>query len=143
MNFPSHKEDCKKFELNNKKIALNILFVPCNTKQIVRAYPPRKHNNRRENKVILLMITDGKKWHYLTVKSRSALLRGITSNHDADFYCLNWFYSNRTENKLKKHEKVCNDHDYCYVEMPNEYNKILKHNHGEKSIKAPAIIYAD
>ena len=41
-----------------------------------------------------------------------------------------------------KHEKVCNDHDYCYVEMPNEYNKILKYNHGEKSIKAPAI-YVD
>ena len=27
--------------------------------------------------------------------------------------------------------------------MPNEYSKILKYNHGEKSIKAPAIIYAD
>ena len=27
--------------------------------------------------------------------------------------------------------------------MPNEYNKILKYNHGEKSLKAPAIISAD
>ena len=27
--------------------------------------------------------------------------------------------------------------------MPNEYNKILKYNHGEKSLKAPFIIYAD
>ena len=27
--------------------------------------------------------------------------------------------------------------------MPNEYNKILKYNHGEKSLKTPAIIYAD
>ena len=27
--------------------------------------------------------------------------------------------------------------------MPNEGNKILKYNHGEKSVKAPAIIYAD
>ena len=27
--------------------------------------------------------------------------------------------------------------------MPNENNKILKYNHGEKSLKAPAIIYAD
>ena len=27
--------------------------------------------------------------------------------------------------------------------MPNEDNKILKYNHGEKSLKAPAIIYAD
>ena len=27
--------------------------------------------------------------------------------------------------------------------MPNEDNKILKYNHGEKSMKAPFIIYAD
>ena len=27
--------------------------------------------------------------------------------------------------------------------MPNEDNKILKYNYGEKSLKVPAIIYAD
>ena len=27
--------------------------------------------------------------------------------------------------------------------MPNEDNKILKYNHGKKSLKVPAIIYAD
>ena len=49
----------------------------------------------------------------------------------------------RTENKLKEHYIVCKNHDYCYVGMPNENNKILKCNHGEKSIKVPIIIYAD
>ena len=66
------------------------------------------------------MITDSKKWHYLAVKNLSVLLRGVTSNHNRDFYCLNCFHSYRTENKLRKHEKVCNDHDFCYVEIPNE-----------------------
>ena len=61
----------------------------------------------------------------------SSFLKGTKSNDDGDFYCLNCFRSIRTENKLKKHEKVCNDHDYCYVEMPDEDNKILKYNHGE------------
>ena len=89
------------------------------------------------------MITDGKKWCNLAVKSLSAFLRGITSKHIGEFYCLNCFHSCRTESKLKKLEKVCNDHNYCYAEMPNEYNKILKYNHGEKSIKAPAITSAD
>ena len=37
-----------------------------------------KHNPMLENKVILLMITDVKKLHYLPVKSLSALLRRIT-----------------------------------------------------------------
>ena len=27
--------------------------------------------------------------------------------------------------------------------MPNENNKILKYNHGEKSMKAPFIVYSD
>ena len=45
--------------------------------------------------------------------------------------------------KLKKHEKVCNDHNYYSTEIPIEGSKILKYNHGEKSMKAPFIIYAD
>ena len=89
------------------------------------------------------MITDGNKWHYLAVKKISALLRGITSNHNGDFYCLNCFHLYRAENKTKKHENVCKNHNYCYVKMPNEDNKILKYNHGEKSMKVSFIIYAD
>ena len=72
-----------------------------------------------------------------------ALLRRITSNHKGGFYCLNCFHSYSTKNKLKRHERACNDHDYCYVKMPDEDNKILKYNHGEKSMKAPFIFYAD
>ena len=89
------------------------------------------------------MITDGKKWHYLAVKILSALFRGITSKKIGDFYCLNCFCSYRTENKLKKHKNVCENHDYCYVEIPEEDNKILIYNHGEKYMIAPFVIYAD
>ena len=89
------------------------------------------------------MITDDEKWHYLSVKILSALLRGITGNNNGDFYCLNCFRPYTTENKLKKHKSVCENHDYCYVELPEEDNKILKYNHGEKSMRAPFAIYAD
>ena len=104
IGFPTHSKDWKEFELNNKAIALNILFVSYNTEKI-RLASKSKHNFKRENQVILLMITDGKKWHYLAVKSLSALLRGITSNHVGDFYCLNCFYSYRTEKNLKSMKK--------------------------------------
>ena len=116
--------------------------MPHNTEKIRHAYKS-KHNLNRENQVILLIITDGEKWHYLAVKSLSALFRGITSNHKGDFYCLNCFQSYTTENKLKKHKKVCENHDYCYVEMNEKDNKVLKYNYGEKSMKIPFIIYAD
>ena len=57
---PSHCKDWKKFEPNNKSIALNILYLPHNTKKIRHVYKS-KHNLKRENQVILLMITDGEK----------------------------------------------------------------------------------
>ena len=66
--------------------------MPYNTKQIRLAYIS-KYNNNRDDQVILLMITDNKKWHYLAVKNIYGLLRGITSNHEGDFYCLNCFHS--------------------------------------------------
>ena len=124
IKFPSDKEDWKKFEQNNKEIALNILFVRHNKKEIEPAYTA-KYNHKRKEQVILLMITDdGKRWHYLAVKSLSALLRGISSSNNGDFYCLNCFHSYRTLNKLKKHERVCNNHDYCHVDIPKEHEKI-------------------
>ena len=47
----------------------------CHTIQKIRLAYKLKHNFKCENQVILLMITDGKKWHDLEVKSLSALLR--------------------------------------------------------------------
>ena len=103
IDFPSHRKDCKKFESNNKSIALHVLYVPHNTKEIRHAYKS-KYNLNRESQVILLMITDGEKWHYLAVKSLFALFRGITSNNKLDFF-LNFFHSFITESKLKNNKK--------------------------------------
>ena len=69
--------------------------------QIRQAYIS-KHNDKRDNQVIVLMIADEiSNWHYLAVKSISGLLRGITSNHNGDFYCLNCFHSYTSKRKLK------------------------------------------
>ena len=48
------------------------------------------------------MITDNNnRWHFLAVKSLTALFRETTSNHHGDFHCLNCFHSYITHNKLK------------------------------------------
>ena len=60
INFPSHVGDWKNFKLNNKFIALNVLYVPEGEKTIRHAYKS-KYNLTRENQVILLMISDGEK----------------------------------------------------------------------------------
>ena len=141
IEFAPTSKDWKKFELNNK-VALNILYILHNTKKIQLAYRS-KYNLNYDKQIILLMITDGEKWHYLVVKNLSGLFKGITSNHYGDFYCLNCFHSYRTKNKLEAHKKICENHDYCHVEMPIKGNNTIKYSHGEKSMKLPFAIYAD
>ena len=89
------------------------------------------------------MSPNGEEWHYLAVKMLSALLRGVTSKHRRDFYCLNCLHSFTTGNKHKTHKKVCGNKYFCNVIMPSEDNKILEFNQYQKSDKAPFIIYAD
>ena len=105
IEFPAGIKDWKRFELNNKTIALNILFVPHNEKTINLACKS-KYNRKRENQVVLLMITNGENLHYIALKSErtddgfnfpikslSRLFRRITLNHSGDFYCLNCLHS--------------------------------------------------
>ena len=116
--------------------------MPHNTKKIQVVYKSR-HNLTCEKQVTLLIISNGENWHYLVVKNLPGLLKGITSNHKEDFYCLNCFHLYRTKNKLEEHKKICENHDYCRVEMPTKDNNIIKYNQGKKSIKLLFIIYAD
>ena len=115
IDFPPTSKDWKKFEQNNESIALNVLYVSHGTKKISLAYKS-KHNLNREEKVILLMITDGEKSHYTAVKRLSGLLRGIKSINNGDFYCLNCFHTFRTKTKLEVHQKICENHYYSHVE---------------------------
>ena len=69
INFPTEQKDWDKFERNNKNVALNILSAH-STKKKLHIIRTSKHNNTREHKVILLMITDkNNNWHYVCVKS--------------------------------------------------------------------------
>ena len=106
------------------------------------------------------MITNGKqsdeidKWHYIALKSvrtdngfnrpirsLSRLFRGITSNNNGGFYCLGCLRSFRTDNALKKQERLYDNHDYCHIEIPINDNNTLKYNRGEISLKEPWVIY--
>ena len=49
------------------------------------------------------MIPNGEAWGYIAVKKLPPLLRGITSKHHFDFYCLNCLHSFATKNKRKSH----------------------------------------
>ena len=91
----------KELEKNNKTIALNVLYIPHNAKTISVLYRS-EYNNKRKKQVILLMIHNGKNFHYLVVTNLSALFKRTLWNHDGEFYCLNWFSPYTTKNKLEE-----------------------------------------
>ena len=73
------------------------------------------------------MITDSKKWDHLAVKNLNTLLKRTTSKTKGNFYCLNYLHSFRAKNKVELDKRICENHDYCCIEiMSTGDNKILK-----------------
>ena len=104
-----------------QEFALNVLHAK--KEKMYPAYVS-KNNSSREKQVILLLISKVKKWLYLAVKKLSALLRGVISKYNGDFYCLNSLHSFRTKNNLESHKRVCENKDFYNVIVPSEDLKI-------------------
>ena len=92
------------------------------------------------NRSIILNLKKKKKntndwWLWkMAVKNLPRVLRGILSNHVGDNYCLWYFHLYRTPNILKKHERLCDNHRFCKIEMPfvknlKYWNTLMEKNH--------------
>ena len=92
--------------------------------KIYPAFVSRKPSNRVKQ-AILLIIPNGKGWHYIAEKKLTALLRALTSKTYSDFYCLNCFHSFWTINKVESHKRVYGKKDVCNIIMPSEEIRIL------------------
>ena len=76
-------------------------------------------------------------------KKLSTLIKEVTSKYHGDFYCFNCLHSFRTENRLKSHENVSENKDFCGIVTPSEKDNVLEFNQYVKSDKITHIIYAD
>ena len=56
---------------------------------------------------------------------------------------MNCLHSFRIKNRLKSHEKLCRNKDFCGIVLPSEKDNMLEFNQCIKSNKMPYIIYAD
>ena len=101
IDFPAGPSEHKAFEKYNDNIALNIFFYVSKENEI-RPVFISKNNKTCKYHANLLMISNekGTIWHYTAIKSIPALLHGITSKHNGDYYCLNCFRSYRTAKNL-------------------------------------------
>ena len=118
-------------------MALNILYVEAG-EQVRQAYISR-FNSVRQRVVDLLIVEQGGKKHYTAITRLSALLRGVTSTHDGDFYCRNCLNSFCSKEVHDLHVKVCVDHEFCRVKMPEEGENILTYQGGSKALRVPFV----
>ena len=108
-----------RFEKHNLTIALNIWYTK--EKEICPAYISKINSNCEKQMFLLMIPNEGKEgWHCLAVKKLSTLLRGVTSKHHRDFYCLNCLHFFRTENKLRSHEKYVKDFHGILMRSEND-----------------------
>ena len=100
---------------------MNVLYTK--EKEMCPAYIS-KINSSCEKQIILSIIPNEEKesWHYLAVAK--------------------YRHSFRTENKLKSHEKVCKNTDFCGILMLSKKDNMLQFSQYMKSDKMLYIIYA-
>ena len=74
----------------SKKIIqqLFLIFSVLKKKKLYPAFVS-KYNSKSKKQIMVIMIPNREGWHYLTIKTLLAFLRGIISKHDGDFHFLN------------------------------------------------------
>ena len=134
MHFPSEKDDWKTFEKNNVTTAPNILYCE---KYILLMFQTKLKLLKTN---YLLMIPNGKVWHYLAVKELLPLLKWITPwwfllSELSSFFC-RW---EKNSNHIKKYVKIFNMRIFNVI-TPSEDTKVLEFNQCQRSDTAPFII---
>ena len=90
-----------------------------------------------------MLISEGDKWYYTTIKSLSRLLASKNSKHAHKQY----FYNNclqgfTLELSRDEHQAYCKDNEAVGVEMPNK-GLTVEFCDGQNQFKVPFMMYAD
>ena len=65
INYPSGKDDWNSLKKNNTVITLNVLYA----KKEEKISYISKHNSNCEKRIMLSMISNGERWHYLVINN--------------------------------------------------------------------------
>ena len=101
INFPPQEQDYDTLEMNNKSIALNILD---HNEQNINHLHKSEFNKTREKQVVLLILNDNTKQHYVVVKNLNSFLKD--KNKCTEHFCINCFKQSRKKPRLEKNYQV-------------------------------------
>ena len=155
IDFPGSTQEYHTFEKNNEDIALNVLLIAQESRNVRQEYISH-YNFTRNKQVVILKIKDGEKWHFLALKSIkqddnthkptlafSKLMQNISSKSHENYYCYGCFHTFRTQSKLEEHHNLCKNKDNCPIRVPKEGKNTLSHKFGTKCLKINDVIYLD
>ena len=98
ISFPPQEHDYKTFEMNNKSIAMNVLYDQSDTEKISHLYKS-EFNKTREKLLILLILTDDKKQQYIAIKKLNSLSKD--KSQCSEHFCINCFKNLEQNQGLK------------------------------------------
>ena len=120
-------ENIKTFETNND-ISINALSVENRDIYTCRKGIKRgagcpqagpRYSVHGNHKINLLLISEGRIWHYTTIKSLSRLLsRSNSKHHGKQYFCTNCLQSFMLEASRDEHQVYCENNEAVRVEMP-------------------------
>ena len=117
IKYPSGKNDYVKFGKNNLNFAVNVLYVN-KWKYFQLIFQITTYQVIINCKLSFIFNRDG--WHYFSVTKLFALLLGVTSKHNSDFYCLSCLHFLKKNNKPKSHKKYLKRRMFAELEnYPN------------------------
>ena len=132
IKYPSGKDKWGKFVKNNSNLALYMLY-----EKEIGICPTyiSKYNSTGKEQVTLLQISNEEGWLFPAGTKLHALIKGITSKSNGDFYYLNCCHSFRTQIKPKSHMKKRENKYYCRIVMLSQKDNILTFNQYMSQIK--------
>ena len=136
MKYPVSVKDISKFETTNR-IRVNVLALNGRTPYICRK------GADYERSVNLMILEEGKKKHYVAIKSLERLLSKMNSKHNpAQHFCNNCLQVFSDATSRDNHYEYCRSNESVRIEMPTR-NPIVEYSKGQHQFKVPFIMYAD
>ena len=138
IEYPVLIKDISKVEKQNS-LNINVFALEDQTNK-QSLYPVYISNVKSENRVDLLYVEENENTHYCLIKDLDSFL--CDKNKHKQHTCRNCLQRFRRLETLEKHKEICQDHNYCKVNMPKEDN-ILKFKNYHFKNRLPFVIYSD
>ena len=98
---------------------------------------------KKEQHVNLLLISNGVTMHYCLIRNLSRLLGSLSKHNGRRFFCNYCLHAFSKSDLLEEHEPYCSKNGAQKIRMPSNGNYVLYFKDVHKQLRVPFVIYAD